>query len=92
MKGNQPTKIFDFDQVAGTTAFLTESLTGDGNDVANQAGRYPGTWTPPVCDALTWGASWNSDYTNITDRNDARTNTHPPCLCGKSITTSHALV
>ena len=86
MKVKQPDKIFDFDQVAGTAAFLTESLTGDGTDLTKQVGRYPGTWTLPVCDASTWGASWNSDYTNITDRNDARINTHPPCLCGKSTT------
>lgn len=84
MKAKQPDRVFDFDQVAGTSAFLAESFTQENVDLAAQVGRYPGTWTLPVCDASTWGARWNWDYTkNKNPQEGDSTETHPPCLCGE---------
>ena len=84
MKAKQPDKVFDFDQVAGTGAFLAESFTQNNVDLGAQVGRYPGTWTLPVCDASTWGARWNWDYTkNKNPKEGDKTMTHPPCLCGE---------
>ena len=48
---------FNFTQVDGTAEFLTKALTpgstdleGD-TDLSNFVGRYPGSWTVPVCNA-----------------------------------------
>lgn len=48
---------FHFNQTTGTSQFLTTAFTaGEGNvDLSEFAGRFPGSWTLPVCDASTWG-------------------------------------
>ncbi|KAL8879142.1 MAG: hypothetical protein Q9192_008295 [Flavoplaca navasiana] len=75
---------FHFNQTTGTSQFLATAFTsGEGNvDLSEYAGRFPGSWTLPVCDASTWGKAWNWDYTG--EENDIRESprTHPPCLCG----------
>ncbi|KAL6716175.1 hypothetical protein ACLMJK_005741 [Lecanora helva] len=92
---------FNFPSSASTHAFLAEAVHNDDTAqlaLLNQAGRYPGSWTLPVCDSSTWGARWNWDYTNPDyDKGFDRTRfmpgdsplskkhkTHPPCLCGPS--------
>ncbi|KAL8849435.1 MAG: hypothetical protein Q9221_005607 [Calogaya cf. arnoldii] len=78
---------FNFNQTAGTSQFLATAFTGgEGNpDLSEFAGRFPGSWTLPVCDASTCGKAWNWDYTG--EKNDIRksVHTHPPCLCGKAL-------
>ena len=48
---------FNFNQTTGTARFLATAFTaGEGNtDLSEYAGRFPGSWTLPVCDASTWG-------------------------------------
>ncbi|KAL8878648.1 MAG: hypothetical protein Q9192_008400 [Flavoplaca navasiana] len=48
---------FHFNQTTGTSQFLASAFTsGEGNvDLSEYAGRFPGSWTLPVCDASTWG-------------------------------------
>lgn len=48
---------FNFNQTAGTTRFLAEAFTGGERnpDLSEHVGRFPGSWTLPVCDASTWG-------------------------------------
>ena len=73
---------FNFSQTAGTQHFLKESFkfTDGKSDLSRYAGRYPGSWTLPVCHASTWGKSWNWDYAN--KGYEKSPNTHPPCICG----------
>ena len=81
----------------GTELFLSEAVVDNGTTIAltGQAGRYPGSWTLPVCDGSSWGKSWNWDYTSdkykhsedaaltAADINTSmKQKTHPPCLCG----------
>ena len=86
---------FNFNQTVLSTTFLNESVLSDGqsNDLQNYAGRYPGSWTLPVCDASTWGQQWNFDYVNqdaTVNSEDCpkeqfhETRQHPPCICGES--------
>lgn len=78
---------FNFDQVAGTEPFIKASFQRRGNettgtDLMQSAGRYPGSWTLPVCNASAWGHAWNSPY----DKDPIirkSVYTHPPCMCGK---------
>ena len=77
-----------------TTAFLDQTVNSrNSTQLFNQAGRYPGSWTFPVCDASTWGSKWNfdymkNDYWNIKeyatydDLTLRQAVTHPPCMCG----------
>ena len=75
----------DITLAPGGCTNATQNLTQCG-------GRYPGSWTLPVCDASTWGLKWNFDY-NTTDYSKKIVNSpllgltksggHPPCLCGK---------
>lgn len=74
----------------------TAAKNNSGIELVNQAGRYPGSWTLPVCDASVWGKNWHWDYTSE-DYKDSdkfalvsadiatseKQRTHPPCLCGK---------
>ncbi|KAL8854460.1 MAG: hypothetical protein Q9221_000731 [Calogaya cf. arnoldii] len=75
---------FQFNHTIGTPAFLSKAFTAGEThtDLSEMVGRFPGSWTPPVCDASTWGNSWNWDYTG--EKNDIREShiTHPPCMCG----------
>ncbi|KAI4271394.1 MAG: hypothetical protein LQ337_006033, partial [Flavoplaca oasis] len=75
---------FHFNQTTGTSQFLTTAFTaGEGNvDLSEFAGRFPGSWTLPVCDASTWGKAWNWDYTGEDNKIRESPRTHPPCLCG----------
>ncbi|KAL6716082.1 hypothetical protein ACLMJK_005648 [Lecanora helva] len=74
--------LFKFDQLKGTQSYLQEAFTTSNNmtDLSQYAGRYPGSWTIPVCDASTWGKGWNWDYTK--EVLEYRVDTHPPCFCG----------
>ena len=73
-----------------TTSFVREvvlnsTVAGANNsqsslNLDNVAGRYPGSWTLPVCDTSTWGGKWNWDYTK---KGVEFQDSHPPCLCGK---------
>ncbi len=51
---------FHFNQTTGTSQFLANAFTaGEGNlDLSEYAGRFPGSWTLPVCDASTWGVHY----------------------------------
>ncbi|KAI4226376.1 MAG: hypothetical protein L6R36_003234 [Xanthoria steineri] len=75
---------FKFNQTSGTNQFLATAFTGGERtpNLSEYAGRFPGSWTLPVCDTSTWGKKWNWDYTG--EKNDVResVDTHPPCLCG----------
>ena len=51
-------------------------LTEDPSSLRDSGGRYPGTWTIPVCNAGDWGDRWNQDYTKSHDRHSS-----PPCFC-----------
>ena len=49
---------FNFTQINGTAEFLTQAFTpgasplGENDkDLSDLVGRYPGSWTLPVCDA-----------------------------------------
>ncbi|KAI4283781.1 MAG: hypothetical protein L6R38_001946 [Xanthoria sp. 2 TBL-2021] len=80
-----------------TETFLAEAVKDNGTKIVllNQAGRYPGSWTLPVCDASTWGQCWNWDYGRSDWDNDyanpatgdfgtsPKHQTYPPCLCGE---------
>ena len=73
---------FNFSQSAGTQHFLKETFkwTDGQSDLTRYAGRYPGSWTLPVCHASTWGKSCNWDYAN--GGYEKSPITHPPCICG----------
>ena len=43
------------------------------------AGKYPGSWSLPVCNASTWGQKWNVNY-----ENHGASGGSIPCFCGKS--------
>ena len=69
----------------GSKAFLEEVVNDNGAkiDLVNEAGRYPGSWTLPVCDTSTYGDDWNVPYDNKTYYNGRYPeSTHPPCMCG----------
>ena len=69
---------FNFDAGSATVKFLTNLGSGVAAlDLRNAAGKLPGSWTLPVCNASTWGKNWNWDYTAREDGGS-----HPPCLCG----------
>ncbi|KAL8752049.1 MAG: hypothetical protein Q9184_005863 [Pyrenodesmia sp. 2 TL-2023] len=48
---------FSFNHTLGTAAYLAKAFTAGENqtDLSTFVGRYPGSWTLPVCDASTWG-------------------------------------
>ena len=84
----------------GTQLFLSAAVESDGSiPLLNQARRYPGSWTLPVCDSSTWGKNWNWDYTSddykkrdqfalvaADFQSSKKQKTHPPCLCGMAVT------
>ena len=76
---------FNLDAALASNKFLTSIAQGsdiNGKDGKGLGGRYPGSWTLPVCDASKWGYAWNKDYT--TDQKYLyQYFEHPPCLCGK---------
>ena len=76
---------FSFDYNEGTATFIEQSLskaTADAPiDLSQEAGRFAGSWTIPVCDSGTWGASWQVDYTSSGE--EFVEDSHVPCLCGK---------
>ncbi|KAL8870483.1 MAG: hypothetical protein Q9174_003485 [Haloplaca sp. 1 TL-2023] len=83
---------FNFDASKGANNTLFYIANGSellGSEGKGMGGRYPGSWTLPVCNASKWGASWNIDYTlGHRDRRDIRE--HPPCFCGEGGTeTAH---
>ena len=58
---------FSFDEVVGTSIFINQTYNGEEPvNIDKLAGRYPGTWTVPVCNTSTWGAAWNWDFINKT--------------------------
>ncbi|KAL8774221.1 MAG: hypothetical protein Q9209_000972 [Squamulea sp. 1 TL-2023] len=63
-------EAFDPFNVNSTLLFnaLRKSKLGP-NEVSqdSQAGKYPGSWTIPVCNASTWGALWNFHFTSNND-------------------------
>lgn len=74
-------------------AELTLATEWFNRDLKGKGGRYPGSWTLPVCNTLDWGKRWNYDYTEIAARgNEDFDLVHfPPCLCGKFRGNSEAL-
>lgn len=101
---------FDIDPINQTRIYLEEAVDDIGSvlDLTEFAGRYPGTWSLPVCNASSWGKSWNWDYTTpeyqktkrhyppFIGKPDTRPsegeNSHPPCFCGKSFSTLSGVV
>ncbi|KAI4289156.1 MAG: hypothetical protein L6R35_001578 [Caloplaca aegaea] len=82
-RGRDP---FSFNHSTDTREFLTKffaDMQNNGPPLSAQVGRLPGSWTLPVCNASTWGAQWNWDYTQ-TPQPFGVYETHPPCICGKS--------
>ncbi|KAL8901203.1 MAG: hypothetical protein Q9192_000680 [Flavoplaca navasiana] len=75
---------FNFDAAKGANSTLFYIANGSellGPEGKGMGGRYPGSWTLPVCNASKWGDSWNFDYTSgHRNRRDIRE--HPPCFCG----------
>lgn len=49
---------FKFNQTSGTNQFLATAFTGGERtpNLSEYAGRFPGSWTLPVCDTSTWGS------------------------------------
>ena len=85
---------FNFDTTTGTAAFInitynSNSTTVDDVPILDLKGRYPGTWTLPVCDAGTWGKAWNWDFINSTVTKEIQL---LPCLCGKLTMMSESTV
>ena len=82
---------FNFDAAKGSNNTLLYLSTGSdllGDNGKGMGGRYPGSWTLPVCDASTWGAGWNYDFITHGAKDKRDDTEHPPCLCGKSISIS----
>ena len=79
---------FNVSEADSTNLFLEDSIKGNGSAVGlvDGAGRFPGSWTLPVCDTSTWGESWNWDYnsTEYQIKGVGQDTSHPPCLCGKA--------
>ncbi|KAI9699734.1 MAG: hypothetical protein M1836_002768 [Candelina mexicana] len=80
---------FNFTQTNGTAAFLFSAFTPrsspsdyNNTDLSESVGRFPGSWTLPVCDISTWNYEWNWDYTQANFDSKGAYWTHPPCLCG----------
>ena len=57
-------------------------------------GRFPGSWTLPVCDISGYGGHWNFDFVNKTQNQETAMGPfrvpkgplpHPPCMCGKAV-------
>ena len=72
---------FNFSMTAGSAesvAALIQKTQPQPGEALDIAGRSPGSWTLPVCNASTWGKRWNWDYTKKKDGGS-----HPPCICGK---------
>ena len=48
---------FNFTQTLGTATYLNQTFTHrpEGKDLSEMYGRYPGSWTLPVCNASDWG-------------------------------------
>ena len=65
---------FDIDPINQTTIFLAEAVENVGSmiDLAELAGRYPGTWSLPVCNTSIWGKAWNWDYMTVESRSRER--------------------
>lgn len=87
---------FNFNQTQETTTFLSEAVISNDSDngLAQYAGRYPGSWTVPVCDTMTWGKDWNFDYVTRDAKDESSEidilghtqqveTQHPPCMCGE---------
>lgn len=52
-RGGDP---FSFNHAVDTDEFLMKSVRRSGDPpLSDKVGRYPGSWTLPVCDASTWG-------------------------------------
>ena len=75
---------FNFNDTRGAEFTLATELFR--KDLKGKGGRYPGSWTLPVCDAGTWGKEWNFYYNATTTdaTSDDDPDHHPPCLCGES--------
>lgn len=48
---------FNYNQTLGISDFLIRAFSaGEGRqDLSEDFGRFPGSWTLPVCDTSTWG-------------------------------------
>ena len=75
---------FNLDVVSANSAYLTQLYaSNDTIDFTALAGRYPGTWTLPVCDGGTWGARWNFNWKDKIGGYPTFGTGFPPCLCGQ---------
>ena len=73
---------FQFNVTIRSNAYLKSLFNSTpGYEELREYGRYPGTWTLPVCNASTCGKAWNWDYSK-----QVYQASHPPCMCGKSHT------
>ena len=71
--------IFNISSANITNYFVNSTAPDLLGGFAN-AGRYPGSWTLPVCNMSTWGnPHWNWNYEGGKNWPDS----HPPCLCGE---------
>lgn len=76
---------FNLNATAASVNFLSSIANGsdiNGEDGRGMGGRYPGSWTLPVCNASIWGSLWNYDYTTKY-KYRREYYEHPPCFCGK---------
>ncbi|KAL8911471.1 MAG: hypothetical protein Q9172_007668 [Xanthocarpia lactea] len=77
---------FNYNQTLGISDFLINAFSPgeDRQDLSEDFGRFPGSWTLPVCDASTWGKAWNWDYTGEDNKIRESGVTHPPCMCDQA--------
>ena len=76
---NASIDIYSIDNITLTNAFLDEVSRNGLENIEDLPGKYPGSWTLPVCNVSTWGAKWNWNYNN--GSHDGKS--HPPCICGE---------
>ena len=80
--------------MAQKVLFEASNNTGEGVALSfnTSYGRFPGTWTLPVCDITGYGAHWNLDYVNRPQDQQAAIGIfkvpqgplpYPPCMCGE---------
>ncbi|KAL8881227.1 MAG: hypothetical protein Q9198_001527 [Flavoplaca austrocitrina] len=91
-KGQDP---FNYNRTQGISDFLIDAFSPDkdrqnqGQDLSKDFGRFPGSWTLPVCHASTWGKAWNWDYTGKDNEIRESGVTHPPCICDQASRLTH---
>ena len=84
MKGlqaaNATINIFQGDELNITRTFLQQLRSENVTNLQELPGKYPGSWTLPICNVGSWGIQWNWNYNDGNVFGDS----HPPCMCGRS--------